>query len=117
MKSSARLAASETDTDTFDDTSGARNEWVDEGGAGEKKPDKQELGHGGGSRSDEIGWRKLEEEKKPNAVGGGPKSQEGGQEEDEERRSEDLASVRGPTGRWNPRSRLIAIKAPLRLRL
>ncbi|KYN12172.1 hypothetical protein ALC57_15664, partial [Trachymyrmex cornetzi] len=65
--------------------------------------DKQELGHGGGSRSDEVGWTKLEEEKKPN--------------EDEERRSGDLASVRGPTGRWNPRSRLIAIKAPLRLRL
>ncbi|KYM94930.1 hypothetical protein ALC62_14525 [Cyphomyrmex costatus] len=41
---------------------------------------------------------------------------EGGRE-DEERRSGDLTSVRGPTGRWNPRSRLIAIKAPLRLRL
>ncbi|KYQ54539.1 hypothetical protein ALC60_06563, partial [Trachymyrmex zeteki] len=78
--------------------------------------DKQELGHGGGSRSDdEVGWTKLEEEKKPNG-GWRTKSQEGGQE-DEERRSGDLASVRGPTGRWNPRSRLIAIKAPLRLRL
>lgn len=28
-----------------------------------------------------------------------------------------LGSVRGPTGRWNPRSRLIAIKAPLGPRL
>ncbi|KYM81424.1 hypothetical protein ALC53_08192 [Atta colombica] len=65
--------------------------------------DKQELGHGGGSRSDEVGWTKT-------------KFREGGQE-DQERRSGDLASVRGPTGRWNPRSRLIAIKAPLRLRL
>lgn len=38
--------------------------------------------------------------------------------EDEKRVDQgDLASVRGPTGRWNPRSRLIAIKAPLRLRL
>ncbi|EGI69413.1 hypothetical protein G5I_01703 [Acromyrmex echinatior] len=64
--------------------------------------DKQELGHGGGSRSDEVGWTKLKE---------------GGQEDEERRRSGDLASVRGPTGRWNPRSRLIAIKAPLRLRL
>ncbi|EZA53883.1 hypothetical protein X777_06586 [Ooceraea biroi] len=45
--------------------------------------------------------------------------EEGGREEmqEKERRSGDLALVREPTGRWNPRSRLIAIKAPLRLRL
>lgn len=60
----------------------------------------------------------MEEERKPNG-GWTARSQEGGREDEkqEERRSGDLASVRGPTGRWNPRSRLIAIKAPLRLRL
>lgn len=58
-----------------------------------------------------------EEERKPNG-GWTARSQEGGREDEkQERRSGDLASVRGPTGRWNPRSRLIAIKAPLRLRL
>lgn len=81
------------------------------------------MGHGGGSRSDdEAGRAKLEDE-----AGGreetkrwvegeisGRRTREG---EKEERRSGDLASVRGPTGRWNPRSRLIAIKASLRLRL
>lgn len=61
------------------------------------------------------GRAKLEEEEKLNG-GWKARSQEAGREE-EERRSGDLASVRGPTGRWNPRSRLIAIKAPLRLRL
>lgn len=59
----------------------------------------------------------MEEERKPNG-GWTARSQEGEREDEkQERRSGDLASVRGPTGRWNPRSRLIAIKAPLRLRL
>jgi len=48
------------------------------------------------------------------AGGGGEK---GGREGGREGGSGDLALVREPTGRWNPRSRLIAIKAPLRLRL
>lgn len=39
------------------------------------------------------------------------------EKEKKEGRSGNLALVREPTGRWNPRSRLIAIKAPLRLRL
>lgn len=85
------------------------------------------MGHGGGSRSDdEAGRAKLEDE-----VGGREETKRGGwrarsREEGREgweggekigEGGGDLASVRGPTGRWNPRSRLIAIKAPLRLRL
>jgi hypothetical protein len=69
------------------------------------------------------GWRtRSEGEDEPNdesegeGSGGGRgrgERREGGREGG----SGDLALVREPTGRWNPRSRLIAIKAPLRLRL
>lgn len=81
------------------------------------------MGHGGGSRSDdEAGRAKSEDEvggrEETQTVGGGrDHGKKDGKDGKQERRSGDLASVRGPTGRWNPRSRLIAIKAPLRLRL
>jgi len=75
------------------------------------------VARGATTRLGERSWRtKPEEEKKPNG-GWRARSQEGGWERGGEKIGGDLASVRGPTGRWNPRSRLIAIKAPLRLRL
>lgn len=67
----------------------------------------------GGSGSDDEGPKVEEEEEKPNGGQGCLREERPRERVDQG----DLASVREPTGRWNPRSRLIAIKAPLRLRL